>query len=81
MFQNINHKFSPNLAIIGYWKVGDFFGETPFTEFGENIRDSLHLVTKNVQNFVKNTWAKIVIFWVEIFSLNMVKMSVIHLNW
>ena len=52
VFHNINHKIR---WLLGYWKAGDYFGETSFTEFCENIRDSLHLVTKNVQNFVKNT--------------------------
>ena len=46
--------------IIGCWKIGDF-------EFGENIWDSLHLVTKNVQNLVKTKGQNKVIFWVIFF--------------
>ena len=64
--QNISHFFSQNLVMIGVWEVGDLFGETFFTKFGENI---LHLVTKNVQNLVKTK------------GQNMVKMPVLHLNW
>ena len=67
--------------IIGVWEVGDLFGETFFTKFGEKIRDSLHFVTRNVQHFVKKWGENIVIFLVKIFSPNMVKMPVIHLNW
>ena len=68
--------------IIGVGEVGDLFGETFFTKFGEKIRDSLHLVTRNVQHFVKKWGQNIVIFLVKFcFSPNMVKMPVIHLNW
>ena len=81
VLQNISHIFSQNLVIIGVWEVGDLFGETFFTKFGEKIRDSLHLVTKNVQHFVKKGGQNIVIFLVKIFSPNIVKMPVIHLNW
>ena len=57
--------FSPNLVIIGFWKISDFMGEIFFTEFGENWRDSLHLMTKNVPNFVKNMGTKICDFLSE----------------
>ena len=58
VLQNISHIFSPNLVIIGAWEVGDLFGETFSTKFGEKIRDSLHFVTRNVQHFVEK-WGKI----------------------
>ena len=53
--------------IIGVWEVGDLFGETFFTKFGEKIRDSLHLVTKNLQHFVKKGGQNMVIFLVKFF--------------
>ena len=53
--------------IIGVWEVGDLFGETFFTKFGEKIRDSLHFVTRNVQHFVKKWGQNKVIFLVKIF--------------
>ena len=81
VLQNISHIFSQNLVIIGVWEVGDLFGETFFTKFGEKIRDSLHFVTRNVQHFVKKWGQNKVIFLVKILSPNMVKMPVIHLNW
>ena len=37
-----------------------------FTEFGENYRDSLHLLTKNVPNFVKDMGTKILDYLSEI---------------
>lgn len=53
--------------IIWVGEVGDLFGETFFTKFGEKIRDSLHLVTRNVQHFVKKWGAKYSDFFGEKF--------------
>ena len=53
--------------IIGVREVGDLFGETFFTKFGEKISDSLDLVPRNVQHFVKKWGQNKVIFFCENF--------------
>ena len=68
------------MVIIGVGEVGDLFGETFFTKFGEKNKGFTSFNDEECATFCEKRRAKYSDFFFEIFLPNMFKMPVIHLK-